>query len=151
MTATPLRAAVIGLGAMGANHARVYAEIDGVELAAVADTDAPRLDAATRGREARGYSDYRRMMAEERIDLLTVAVPTRAHLDVTADVIARGVALLVEKPLAATLAEGERLRDLAAAARVPLTEEHHRLGYTRNHFDPYPAELRGEPILDFDV
>ena len=52
MTDTPLRAAVIGLGAMGANHARVYAEIAGVELAAVADTDARassrRRAAATR-------------------------------------------------------------------------------------------------------
>lgn len=136
MTATPLRAAVIGLGAMGANHARVYAEIDGIELVAVADTDGSRLDAATRGRETRGYHDYQRMLAEERIDLLTVAVPTRAHLEVAADVIARGVPLLVEKPLAATLAEGERLRDLAAAARVPLTVGH------IERFNPAIVELQ---------
>ena len=45
-----LRAGVIGLGAMGANHARVLAELPGVELAAVADSDTGKLDAATRGR-----------------------------------------------------------------------------------------------------
>ena len=136
MTNTPLRAAVIGLGAMGANHARVYAEIDGVELAAVADTEPARVEAATRGRGARGYGDYRRMLAEERIDLLTVAVPTRAHLDVAACVIEHGVPLLVEKPLAATLAEGERLRDLASAARVTLTVGH------IERFNPAVVELQ---------
>ena len=136
MTSNLLRAAVIGLGAMGANHARVYAEIDGVELAAVADTDAARVDAAVRGRGVRGYDDYRRMLAEERIDLLTVAVPTRAHLDVAAQVIECGVPLLVEKPLAATMAEGERLRDLAVAARVPLTVGH------IERFNPAVVELQ---------
>ena len=136
MTDTLLRAAVIGLGAMGANHARVYAEIDGVELAAVADTDPARVDVATRGRGARGYGDYRRMLTEERVDLLTVAVPTRAHLDVAADVIERGVPLIVEKPLAATLAEGERLRDLAVAAGVPLMVGH------IERFNPAVVELQ---------
>jgi UDP-N-acetylglucosamine 3-dehydrogenase len=136
MTSTPLRAAVIGLGAMGTNHARVYAEMDRVEFAAIADTDAGRLDAVARGRGTRGYGDYRRMLAEERIDLLTVAVPTRGHFDVAAEVIGRGVPLLVEKPLAATLAEGERLRDLAAAARVPLMVGH------IERFNPAVVELQ---------
>jgi predicted dehydrogenase len=136
MTTTALRAAVIGLGAMGANHARVYAEMDGVELAAVADTDPARVEITARGRGARGYNDYRRMLADERIDLLTVAVPTRAHLDVASHVIQRGVPLLVEKPLAATLAEGARLRDLAATARVPLMVGH------IERFNPAVVELQ---------
>jgi UDP-N-acetylglucosamine 3-dehydrogenase len=136
MTGTPLRSAVIGLGAMGANHARVYAEIDGVELVAVADTDAGRLDAAVRRWAARGYADCRRMLTEERLDLLTVAVPTRGHFDVAAEVIGHGVPLLVEKPLAATLAEGERLRDLAVAAGVPLMVGH------IERFNPAVVELQ---------
>jgi predicted dehydrogenase len=131
-----LRAAVIGLGAMGANHARVYSEIAGVELTAVADTDAARIEQATRGRASRGYADYRRMLDEERIDLVSVAVPTRAHGDVGAEVIARGVPLLVEKPLAATLEEGRRLRDLAAAAGVLLTVGH------IERFNPAVIELK---------
>src|SRR5260370_41364623 len=109
MGETPLCAAVIGLGVMGANHARVYAEIPGVELVAVADTDASRVEAVTHGRTFRGYSDYRTMLEEERIDLVSVAVPTLAHAAVAADVIERGVPLIVEKPLAATIAEGEHL------------------------------------------
>lgn len=119
-----LRAAVIGLGVMGTNHARVYTEIDGIELAAVADIDDARVAHATRGRTARGFADFRRMLDEERIDLVSVAAPTRAHVDIAAEVIARGVPLLVEKPLAGTIEEGRRVRDLAAGAGVPLTVGH---------------------------
>ncbi len=136
MSETPLRAAVVGLGAMGANHARVYSEISGVELVAVADTDGERVIAATRGRTLRGYADYTRMLDEERIDLVSIAVPTLAHADVAAEIIARGIPLLVEKPLAATLDEGERLRRLAAEARVPLTVGH------IERFNPAVIELK---------
>ena len=126
---------MIGLGAMGANHARVLGEIDGVVLAAVADTDAARVAAATGG-GARGYADYRVMLAEARLDVVVVAVPTRAHFDVASDVIAAGVAVLVEKPLAASLDEGRRLRDLAATAGVPLTVGH------IERFNPAVIELK---------
>ena len=57
-----LRAGVIGLGAMGANHARVYGEMPEVELVAVADVDETRVAAATAGRGIAGYADYRRML-----------------------------------------------------------------------------------------
>jgi UDP-N-acetylglucosamine 3-dehydrogenase len=71
----PLRAGVIGVGAMGSNHARVYRQIGGVELAAVADVDRERLRGAGLS-DVSGYEDYRRMLAEERLDLVSVAVPT---------------------------------------------------------------------------
>ncbi len=58
-----LRAAVIGLGAMGANHARVYAEMPDVELAGLADVDGERLRAVSRERGVAGYTDYCRMLA----------------------------------------------------------------------------------------
>jgi len=132
----PLRAAVIGLGAMGTNHARVWAEVPGVTLAAVADTDAGRVEQVARDRKVRGYGDCRLMLEEERLDLVSLAVPTRAHLDVAARVIERGVPLLVEKPLAATIDEGRRLRDLAAAVGVPLTVGH------IERFNPAVIELK---------
>jgi predicted dehydrogenase len=136
MSDRTLRAAVIGLGAMGANHARVYAAIDGVELAAVADPHPDRLDAVVRGRTLRGYADYRPMLDEERIDLVSVCVPTGLHVAVGADVIDRRIPVLVEKPLAASYTEGERLRDLAAGAGVPLTVGH------IERFNPAVRELK---------
>ena len=136
MTTSPLRAAVIGLGAMGANHARVYGEMPGVELVAVCDLDPARGDGITIVGATRRYADHRRMLDAEQIDLLTVAVPTLAHLPVAIDVIERGIPLLVEKPLAATLAEGEQLRDLALRRRVPLTIGH------IERFNPAVIELK---------
>jgi predicted dehydrogenase len=136
MTARTLRAAVIGLGSMGTNHARVYSEIDGVELAAVADPDTTRGAACTAGRAARGYDDHRRLLGEERLDLISVCVPTQLHLAVAADVIARGIPLLVEKPLAATLDDGRRIADLARGAAVPLTAGH------IERFNPAVVELK---------
>lgn len=132
----PLRAAVIGLGSMGTNHARVYGELPGVELVAVADLDPARVGAVTHGRAIRGYGDYRRLLDEERPDLVSIAVPTGSHLEVAADVIERRVPLLVEKPLAGTTAEAERIRDLAAAAGVPLTAGH------IERFNPAVRELK---------
>ena len=118
-----LRAGVIGLGSMGVNHARVYAEIEGVELAAVADTSLDRLESVPHGGAAT-YDDYRRMLAEERLDLVSVCVPTLLHRDVALAAIEKGVALLVEKPIAATLDEGQAMAKTAEQAGVPLMVGH---------------------------
>src|SRR5437868_14314469 len=99
MTERVLRAGVIGLGAMGSNHVRVYSELRGVELVAVADLDEVRVAEATRGRTLRGYANYRHLLEEEQLDIATIAVPTLSHLAVTADVLERGVAALTERPL----------------------------------------------------
>ncbi len=115
-----LRVAVIGLGAMGANHARVFDELPDAELVAVADSDAARLPDGS----ARGYTDYRTLLAEETLDAVAIAVPTRAHLDVALACIERGLPLLVEKPLAATVDEAERMRAQAGARGVPLVVGH---------------------------
>ena len=106
MSEVPLRAGVIGLGAMGENHARVYGDMPDVELVAVADIDPARIERVTRGRTVRGYGDFGRMLDEEQLDLVSLAVPTRSHLEAGLRCIERGVAVLIEKPLAATLDEG---------------------------------------------
>ena len=131
-----LRAGVIGLGAMGANHVRVYGEMQDVDLVAVADVDETRVAAATAGRGVAGYADYGRMLDEQPLDLVSVAVPTLAHLEVASAAIERGIATLVEKPLAATIEEGRALRDLAARAGVPLTVGH------VERFNPAVIELK---------
>jgi predicted dehydrogenase len=131
-----LRAGVIGLGAMGANHARVYAELPGVELVAVCDTDPDRLEAVTGRHGARGYSAWADMLANATLDIVSVAVPTRAHAAVALAAIDAGVAVMVEKPLAATLPEGETLRDRAADSGVLLTVGH------IERFNPAVIELK---------
>jgi UDP-N-acetylglucosamine 3-dehydrogenase len=108
------RAAVIGVGAMGRNHARVYQEIPDVELVAVADLDETSAQEAARLRGGESYTDYRVMLEEQQPDVLTVAVPTQHHCQVVLDVLEAGCHVLVEKPIAATLEEGRRMVERAA-------------------------------------
>lgn len=132
----PLRAAVIGVGAMGGNHARVYGELELTDLAAVCDVDGARLRAATRGRLARGYADYRALLEGEALDLVSVAVPTRLHREVALAAIDQGVAVLVEKPIAAGRREGEEIARAAREAGVPLMVGH------VERFNPAVLELK---------
>jgi UDP-N-acetylglucosamine 3-dehydrogenase len=104
-----MKAAVVGAGYMGANHARAYTELDTTELVGVADPNEEtgrRLAARYR---INSYSDYRRMLDEERPDVLTVAVPTVLHAQVACDAMERGIHVLIEKPLALTPEEGRKI------------------------------------------
>ena len=110
-----LKAAVIGVGAMGRNHARVYNEMPEVELAAVADLDLALAQEAGRLYGSRAYTDYRAMLEEIQPAVVSVVVPTQAHCQVTLDALEAGCHVLVEKPIAATLEEGHRMIERAAA------------------------------------
>jgi predicted dehydrogenase len=117
-----LRAGVIGVGYLGELHARKYAANDGVDLAAVFDTDRERARAVAAGTGCAAASSLDELL--DRVDLASVAVPTVAHAEVGAAVAAAGVHMLVEKPLAADSASGRRLADAAAAAGVTLQVGH---------------------------
>ncbi len=119
-----LRAGVIGAGIMGQNHARVYAEMDDVELVAVADPMPEALSRMAQRHRVRTYTDYRALLEREQVDLISVAVPTQEHFDVTREVLTAGLPALVEKPIAATVEEGEALIKLAQELGVMLTVGH---------------------------
>ena len=136
-SAGPLRAGVVGLGTMGRNHVRVWDEaVRGVDLVAVADPDPDAVGRATHGKALRGYPDARQMFAEERLDLVSIVAPTSLHLDVTLEALDAGIHVLVEKPIAATRDEGERMIAAAAAADRILTVGH------IERFNPAILELR---------
>lgn len=132
----PVRVAVIGVGNMGLNHARVYSQLDGVSLCAVADMDAERARAAAARLNTSGYRDYREMLKSERLDAVSVVVPTALHKQVALDVIAAGKALLVEKPLAVSVAEADELIAAAEEVGVVLAVGH------IERFNPAVRELK---------
>jgi len=121
---------------MGINHARVYGDMEGVELVAVADLVPERRQLATRGRNLRTYADYRKMLVGERLDLVSVAVPTGLHRQVALVTLGRGVPSLVEKPIAADLKEG---RAILAAAEETGTQL--MVGHVER-FNPAVQELK---------
>jgi len=112
-----LRVAVIGVGHLGQHHARLLASMDDVELVAVVDCKPGRAEdvAAKYGTRASAHTDG----LVGRVDAVTVAVPTVSHVEVARPFLERGVAVLVEKPLASSVAEADGL--IAAAARSGAT------------------------------
>lgn len=127
---------VIGVGAMGRHHARVYAQLPAAELVALADTDAARVNELAARYRCRAYTDYRAMLAQERLDAVSVAAPTRAHYPIALDTLRAGVHTLVEKPLASTIAEAEALVQAARDAQVILAVGH------VERFNPAVQELK---------
>ncbi len=108
-----LRVGVVGVGVMGSNHARVLAEMTGVELVGVADPDRKQAEfvGTTLGC---GSVPAVEALFDLGVNAVTIAAPTHLHHEIALLCIARGVHVLVEKPIASTIAEG---RDLIAAAR----------------------------------
>ncbi len=101
----PLRAGVIGLGAMGRHHVRVLRDLEGVELVAIADQVGDRYRVAGSLPVGRGVDD----LIAAGIDLAVVAVPTALHEETALALADAGVHTLIEKPVAASSAAGERV------------------------------------------
>ena len=119
-----VRACVIGVGRMGANHARCLYELPEAQLLAIADASDERVAELSSRFECRGYTDHREMLAEERPDAVVVAVPTPMHAQVAFDVIGAGCHVLIEKPLAEDADQARQIIDFAREKGVRLAVGH---------------------------
>jgi predicted dehydrogenase len=119
---TKTKIAVIGVGHLGQHHARLLAEMPAVDLVAVVDTKPDRAaEIATRyATEAR--TDASILVGQ--VDAVTIATPTVSHVDIALPFIEAGAAVLVEKPMAASLAEADRLIAAAEARGTVLAVGH---------------------------
>jgi predicted dehydrogenase len=111
-----IRVAVVGVGSFGRNHARVYHELEqqgrGVELVAVVDADAAKAQSVAAQFGCKPLTSVADLAG--RVDAASIAVPTVHHLSVAASLMAAGVDVLIEKPLASNLEEADELVRLAA-------------------------------------
>ena len=107
-----MKLAVIGAGHMGRYHAEKFARLPGVELAAVVDRDPVRAP----------VSDFRKILGQ--VEAAVIAVPTNLHHEVARACLEKGVHVLIEKPIAATLAEADDLVDLALKKKAVLQVGH---------------------------
>jgi len=105
---------VIGVGHLGRHHARLLSGFPGVELSAVIDTNRARAEEIAAASGTRAHTDYRDVIG--RVDAVTLAVPTELHREVALPFLEAGAAVLVEKPMARSVAEADEL--IAAAART---------------------------------
>lgn len=106
-----LRVGVIGVGHVGQHHARILAAEPGVELAAVADIDSARARQVGRETGARVETEATRLLGK--VDAVTIAVPTAAHQSVALPFLRAGVPVLVEKPIARSLAQADAMIEAA--------------------------------------
>jgi predicted dehydrogenase len=118
----PIKVGVIGVGYLGRFHAQKYAGLPEAELAAVADLNRERARQVAQELNTRTCEDYRELLPQ--VQAVSVAVPTSAHFAVVRDALAAGLAVLVEKPLAVTVAEADELVALARQQRVLLMVGH---------------------------
>ena len=118
-----LRVGVIGVGVMGSNHARVLAEMPGVRLAGVCDPD--RKQAAFVGTTlgCPAVSAVEELL-DRGVDAVSIAAPTHLHRSIALACIERGVHVLVEKPIASSVAEGKDIINAARRAGVTLMIGH---------------------------
>lgn len=121
----PVPVAVIGAGRMGRHHARTYRKMPQSRLVAVVDADLDRAEALCEDYGGTPYADLDAMLAEhDGLVAATVATPTRHHADAARPLIERGIACLVEKPLAPSAHEARALAKLADRHHVTLQVGH---------------------------
>lgn len=118
------RVAVIGCGVMGSHHASNYASMPQASLVAVVDPDPQRLHEAMVKYGCRGYPSVADLLANEEISAASVATPTSTHFAVTSALLAGGVHVMVEKPLAPTLEQAQELVELSRQTGLVLQVGH---------------------------
>jgi predicted dehydrogenase len=127
----PLPVAVVGAGRMGRHHARIYANLDDARLVGVVDPDPDRAGMLADQHATEPYASVEALLeAEPTVAAVSIAAPTDQHVSIARPLLERGIACLVEKPIAPTVAEAEALRGCAEQAGTVL-----RVGHTER-FNP---------------
>jgi len=103
-----MRLGVIGVGSMGKNHARIFSELKGVELVGVCDADKRRAREIAGMYGTQPFTDYEEFL-DQGLDGVSVAVPTHLHKEVAIAAIEAGVNVLIEKPIADTVVNAQRI------------------------------------------
>lgn len=134
-----LKAAIIGAGGWGRQHARILAGRPDVELCAIVGRTQERTETRAAEYGTRAYTDIGKMLARERPDFVTLSLPNQGHFAATLEVIQAGVPLLAEKPLVFDLAEADTL--LAEAAQRNLF-----FAINFNHRYARPVQLAHDAI-----
>lgn len=132
-----LRTAVIGVGHLGRQHARIHASLAAegrARFAAVCDIDGSTARGVAAERETEHVTDWRELVG--RVDAVSLAVPTEVHCEIACTLLEAGVHVLVEKPISRTLEEADRMIDAARRGRTLLQVGH------LERFNPALVSLR---------
>ena len=143
-----LRVGVIGAGVMGSNHARVLAGLPGVQLVGIADPDPRSRDLVTRALGCVATEEFTQLL-DFGIDAATIAAPTHLHHDIALECIGRKIHVLVEKPIATDVEEGNAI--IAAARRAGVTLMVGHVERFNPAVEAIKEAIRGEDILSIAI
>ncbi len=129
-----IRVGIVGTGGWGKNHVRVLSELGC--LVAICDLDKERREFYTKNYRVQGYSSLDEMLANEKLDAVTICTPASTHFSIATQTLKAGLHTFVEKPMTTTSSDGERLVQAAKAANRILT-----VGFIER-FNPPIAELK---------
>jgi len=132
-----IRVAVIGAGYLGRQHVRIYSRLDSVELMGVVDTNAEIARAVAREFHTVGYSNHQEIL--DKVNAVSLAVPTTLHAHIGCELLSRGIDVLVEKPIASSTAEADAL--------IQAAQQHQRVLQV-GHLERFnPAVIAGRKML----
>ena len=132
-----IKVGVIGLGAMGRNHLRVYSELPDIELAGIADMNVESAGSMAEKYHSQPFTDYKRLLRSG-LDAVSIVVPTSLHHEVALEAARAGVNMLIEKPIAHTLRAAEEMIRIAEESTVKLMVGH------LERFNPAVAVIKKE-------
>jgi predicted dehydrogenase len=110
-----IKTGIIGLGKMGLSHASIINAHADLDLVAVCDSSTLILEAMKKYGAFKTYTDYSQMLAENSLEALFVATPTKYHAEMVSRALGSNIHVFCEKPFSLTVAEGQRMVELAAA------------------------------------
>ena len=117
-----LKVAVIGTGVLGSVHAKIYSELENVELVGICDIDTDKLASISKELGVEGFKDYRQLLG--RIDAASIVVPTKDHYKISKYFLESGTHLLIEKPITQTVEEADKLLSIAKSKNLTLAVGH---------------------------
>lgn len=127
---------VIGLGAIGGKHVSVLKNLREATIVGVSDLNQELVDKTIAGTAIQGYTDYRQLLARPDLDAVIIATPDHLHKDITIEAAQAGKHILVEKPIATTVEDGEAMIEAAKKVNVKLM-----VGFTLR-FVPHYVQAR---------
>lgn len=129
-----LKVAVVGVGHLGKEHARVYAELPGVELIGVVDIQRKQAEKIAQQYNTQCFTNHREII--DKVAAVSIAVPTKSHYIIAKEFLKHGVHVMIEKPMTGTVLEARELIGISKANRLVL-----QVGYIER-FNPAIAAIK---------
>ncbi len=124
MNKVSINVAIIGVGYMGQNHARVFSGIENVNVVALCDQNKQTVNKLAKQYRIKQYLDFRELFSQETLDAVSICLPTSLHAQVAQLALEKGIHVFIEKPISATVAEAQKLIRISASKKAKIMVGH---------------------------